>query len=151
MKMASLIAQWVKNMPERQETHIRFLGWEDPLEKEMANPLHYSFLENTMDRGVWQAAVHGVISVRHDLVTKPPPWKLYLMVIQTIMQTLPIANLSLVIQLVLNYIRTIHFHNVYLVCLTYSNVLYHHYTKGTLKNVTDVEAWLPHALTLVLL
>ena len=26
-----------------------------------------------MDRGVWQAPVHGVIRVRHNLVTKPPP------------------------------------------------------------------------------
>ena len=26
-----------------------------------------------MDRGVWQAIVHGVTRVGHDLVTKPPP------------------------------------------------------------------------------
>ena len=26
-----------------------------------------------MDRGVWQATVHGVVRVGHDLVTKPPP------------------------------------------------------------------------------
>ena len=25
------------------------------------NPLQYSFLENPMDRGTWQATVHGVI------------------------------------------------------------------------------------------
>ena len=24
------------------------------------NPLQYSFLENPMDRGIWQATVHGV-------------------------------------------------------------------------------------------
>ena len=36
------------------------LGWEDPLEKEMANPLQYSCLENSMDRGAWQATVHGI-------------------------------------------------------------------------------------------
>ena len=33
------MAQWVKNLPvmqETQETWVRFLGWEDPLEKEMA-------------------------------------------------------------------------------------------------------------------
>ena len=30
---ASLIAQLVKNPPVMQETLIRFLGWEDPLEK----------------------------------------------------------------------------------------------------------------------
>ena len=33
---AVLIAELVKNMPAMQETQIRFLGWEDPLEKEMA-------------------------------------------------------------------------------------------------------------------
>ena len=27
-----------------------------------------------MDRGAWQATVHGVPRVGHDLVTKPPPW-----------------------------------------------------------------------------
>ena len=36
MKMASLIAQWGKNMSEIQQTQVQFLGWEDPLEKEMA-------------------------------------------------------------------------------------------------------------------
>ena len=30
---ASLIAQLVKNPPAMQETLVRFLGWEDPLEK----------------------------------------------------------------------------------------------------------------------
>ena len=34
--MASLAAQMVKNPPEMQETWVRSLGWEDPLEKEMA-------------------------------------------------------------------------------------------------------------------
>ena len=36
------------------------------------NPLHYSCLENPMDRGAWQATVYGVTRVKHDLVTKPP-------------------------------------------------------------------------------
>ena len=35
------------------------------------NPLQCSCLENSMDRGVWQATVHGVARVRHDLATKP--------------------------------------------------------------------------------
>ena len=30
---ASLVAQLVKNPPAMQETPVRFLGWEDPLEK----------------------------------------------------------------------------------------------------------------------
>ena len=35
-------------------------------------PLQYSCLENSMDRGVWWATVHGVIRVWYNLVTKPP-------------------------------------------------------------------------------
>ena len=31
-----LIAQSIKNLPAMQETQVRFLGWQDPLEKEMA-------------------------------------------------------------------------------------------------------------------
>ena len=34
--VAFLIAQSVKNLPAIQETGVQFLGWEDPLEKEMA-------------------------------------------------------------------------------------------------------------------
>ena len=30
------------------------------------NPLQYSRLENSMDRGAWQATVHGVQRVGHD-------------------------------------------------------------------------------------
>ena len=36
------------------------LGQEDPLEKEMGNPLQYTCLENPMNSGAWQATVHGV-------------------------------------------------------------------------------------------
>ena len=32
----SLVAQRVKRLPTMQETRVRSLGWEDPLEKEMA-------------------------------------------------------------------------------------------------------------------
>ena len=39
------------------------------------NPLQYSCLKNPMDRGIWQARVHGVTPVGHDLVTKPLPHK----------------------------------------------------------------------------
>ena len=33
---ASLVAQRLKRLPTMRETQIRSLGWEDPLEKEMA-------------------------------------------------------------------------------------------------------------------
>ena len=45
-----------------QETWIQSLGWEDPLEKEMAT--HSSILENPMDGGAWQAIAHGVAKSR---------------------------------------------------------------------------------------
>ena len=38
----SLVAQMVKHLPAMRETWVRFLGWEDPLEKEMA--IHFSTL-----------------------------------------------------------------------------------------------------------
>ena len=40
------------------------------------SPLQYSCLGNPKDRGAWQAAVHGVTRVGHNLATKPPPNKL---------------------------------------------------------------------------
>ena len=39
---ASLVAQMVKRLPAMWETQVRSLGWEDPLEKEMA--IHSSTL-----------------------------------------------------------------------------------------------------------
>ena len=97
------MAQLVKNLLAVWETWVRSLGWEDPLEKGFphslvsiesacnagdlgsipglgrspgegnGNPVQYSCLENPMDRGAWQATVHGVARVRHDLATKPLP------------------------------------------------------------------------------
>ena len=34
------------------------------------NPLQYSYLKNPKDIGAWQAAVHGVTRVEHNLATK---------------------------------------------------------------------------------
>jgi len=47
------MAQTVKNLPAMQETQALSLAWKDPLKKEVANPLQYSCLENSMDRGAW--------------------------------------------------------------------------------------------------
>ena len=33
---ASLVAQSVENLPAMQESQVQFLGWKDPLKKEMA-------------------------------------------------------------------------------------------------------------------
>ena len=43
------------------------------IEEGNGNPLQSSCLENPIDRGAWQAAVHGVAGVGHVLATKPPP------------------------------------------------------------------------------
>ena len=68
---ASLVAQSVKNLPAVQETWVQFLGQKDPPEKETAT--HSSSLAWRIPRrGAWQATVHGVTRVGHDLVTKPP-------------------------------------------------------------------------------
>ena len=50
----------VKKLPSMQDTWVRSLGGEDPLEKGMANHSSFLCLENSMDRGVWQTTVHGV-------------------------------------------------------------------------------------------
>ena len=42
LSWASLVAQIVKRLPATQETQVRFLGLEDPLQKEMAT--HSSIL-----------------------------------------------------------------------------------------------------------
>ena len=50
----------VKQLSTMRETQVQALGWEDPLEKEMA--IHSSTIawKNPMDRGAWQATVYGV-------------------------------------------------------------------------------------------
>ena len=56
----------VKKLPTMQDTWVLSLGWEDPLEEEMAT--HSSILawRIPMDRGAWQAIVHGVQRVGRD-------------------------------------------------------------------------------------
>ena len=57
------MAQWMKNpsaLQETQEACVQSVDWEDPLEEENGNPFQYSCLKNSMDRGAWQAIVHGV-------------------------------------------------------------------------------------------
>ena len=50
----------VKNPSAKQETHVRSLGSRRSLGEGNGNLLQYSCLGNPMDRGVLQAAVHGV-------------------------------------------------------------------------------------------
>ena len=43
------------------------------------NPLQYSCLGNPTDRGAWRATVPGITRVRHNLVTKPLPSTLHIL------------------------------------------------------------------------
>ena len=60
------MAQIVNDLPAVWETWVQSLGWEDPLEECMAT--HSSILawRIPMDRGAWQATVHGSQRVGHD-------------------------------------------------------------------------------------
>ena len=57
----------VKNSPAMQESRVRSLGREDPLEKGMATHSGILAWRIPMDRGAWWAAVHGVTKSRTGL------------------------------------------------------------------------------------
>ena len=63
---ASLVAELIKNLPAVQKTQVGYLGWEDPLEKEMTT--HSSILvwkiSQTEKPGGLQSM--GSQRVRHD-------------------------------------------------------------------------------------
>ena len=54
------MAQMVENLPAMQEILVQSLGQEDSLGEGNGNPLQYSCLENSMDRGAWEATVYEV-------------------------------------------------------------------------------------------
>ena len=54
------MAQTVKNLLAMQETQVQSLGREDSPGEGNENPLQYSCLEKSMDRGTWWATVHGI-------------------------------------------------------------------------------------------
>ena len=64
---SSLVAQMVKNLPVMWETRVWLLGWEDLLEEGVVT--HSSILawRIPMDRGSWQATVHGVTKSQTQL------------------------------------------------------------------------------------
>ena len=59
--MASLIAQLVKDLPSMQDTLVRYLGWEDSLEKGKAT--HSSILAWRIP---WTVESMGSQKVGHD-------------------------------------------------------------------------------------
>ena len=58
--MTAPVVRLVKNLPAMQETQVRSLGQEDPLQKEMATCSSILAWENPMDRGAWWATVCGI-------------------------------------------------------------------------------------------
>ena len=71
------MAQLIKNLPAMQETSCN-VGDLDSITgsgkcpgEGKGNSLQYSCLGNLMDRGAWQAIVHGIARVGNDLETKP--------------------------------------------------------------------------------
>ena len=69
MVLASLMAQLVKNLPAMQETWVRSLGGEDPLEKGKAThpSIHAWRIPWTEEQGRLQSMV--LQRVEHDCVT----------------------------------------------------------------------------------
>ena len=57
---ASLLIQTAKNPPAMWDTWVQSLGWEDPLEEDKATHSSILVWRIPMDRGAWQATVHGV-------------------------------------------------------------------------------------------
>ena len=56
--LAALAAQMVKNLPAVQDTQVQSLGWEDPLEEEMAT--HSSILAWEIP---WTEEPGGLLSI----------------------------------------------------------------------------------------
>ena len=70
---ASLVAQLVKNpfaMLETKETGVWSLGWEDPLEKEMATTLVFLPGKFHEQRSMANYSLWGCKRVKHDLANK---------------------------------------------------------------------------------
>ena len=70
--LRSYVALVVKNPPakaEMQEMWVWSLGWEDPLEEEMATHSSILCMGNPMERGTWWATVHGFTKSQTRLTT----------------------------------------------------------------------------------
>ena len=58
------MTQMMKNLPAMWETTVCSLGWEDPLEKEMATYFGILPWRIPTDRGAWQISVCGITKSR---------------------------------------------------------------------------------------
>ena len=68
----SLVAQWWRICLPTQETQVWPWIMKIPWRRKW-NPHHYSCLESSMNKRAWQAIVHGVARVWHDLATRQQP------------------------------------------------------------------------------
>ena len=57
----------VKNPPATWETWVQSLGSEDPLEEGIVTHSSITAWRIPMDRGAWQATIHGVAKSRTQL------------------------------------------------------------------------------------
>ena len=84
--LTSQVVQVVKNPPanagdadskkKKKEIQVPSLGQEYPLEKGMATHCSISCLENSMDRGAWQATVQGVTKSQTQLSMHTPQYSI---------------------------------------------------------------------------
>ena len=67
--MASLVAHMVENSPanagDTRDTGSVLESRRSP-GRGNGNPLQYSYMGNTMDKGAWRATVHGVANSSYD-------------------------------------------------------------------------------------
>ena len=77
LSWASLVAQIVKRLPATQETQVRFLGLEDPLEKKMAPTPVFLPGKAHGQRSLAGYSPRGRERVRQDLMTKQQLLLLY--------------------------------------------------------------------------
>ena len=66
LSWASLVAQMVKHLPTTWETWVRSLGWEDPLEKEMATHSSIHAWKIPLAKEPSELQSMGLQRVRHD-------------------------------------------------------------------------------------
>ena len=68
--LSGLFPQWLRQyLPAKQETWVQSLGWEDAPGEGNENPLQYSCLENSTERGAWWAIQsRGLPRVGHNSV-----------------------------------------------------------------------------------
>ena len=59
LKIPFRLPRWLSGTCNAGDTGL-IPGWEYPPGGGSGNPLQYSCLENSMDRGVWRATVHRV-------------------------------------------------------------------------------------------